>query len=849
MTRMALRGLLARKLRTALTGFAVVIGVAFVAGSFIFTDTINASFDELFKQRLEGRRRQRHRQAARRGRLRRPHPAAARRDVREGRVGARRRRRRAAVPDRGHDLRQGRGADRRQRPALDRLQPEREALRPVHLRGRRPGRRGRPGHDRQGDRRPPRLPRRRPAADRGARAGQGLRDRPGSRSSATRTRSASSAWRCRWRRSSGSPRGRASSTRSRSRRTTATSPEELKADISACSAGPRSSARARSRRSKSAADISDSLGFLTVALLVFAGVAVLVGGFLIFNTFAVTVAQRSREFALLRTLGASRRQMLKSVVVETLDDRLLRLGDRASSAGSLIAPGLRGAARVRRDRAALDRHRGRAANGHRRARRRHDRHAGLGAGAGPARDAGRAGRGDARGVDARRPARRRQADARLGRRDRRSGWSRSSSGCSAADGSTAAALLGLGVVAMMLGVALLAPVLVAPLARIIGAPLQRIQGMPGRLARENAERQPQRTAITASALMIGLALVVFTAIFAAGLRGSIDKVVDEQFSRTALFVTHDDGFSPVAPEVASSCASVAGVQVVYPTRFDQANVKGGGGSLPGSGIDPSTMTQLFDPELAQGAPDTFAKLRDNQVLADNGWAKDHGFKVGDTMKVTTPKGAVLDYKLAGTYDAKLGVLGDLTVTNDSMSKEWNQPDDNFILVGGTGDAEKLEAAAKQALKRLPDGQGADARPVQGRVGRPGQPAPRARVRAAGAVGDRRAARHRQHARARGPRTDARAGAAARRRDEQAPGPPHGPRRVGDHGADRRRPRARARASSSRSIVSRPLAEDGLRAHVPDPDARRSSRSSPRSPACSRRSRPRAGRRRSTCCAR
>ena len=58
--------------------------------------------------------------------------------------------------------------------------------------------------------------------------------------------------------------------------------------------------------------------------------------------------------------------------------------------------------------------------------------------------------------------------------------------------------------------------LVRPLARFIGAPLERFQGMPGRLARENAERQPQRTAITASALMIGLALVVFTAIFAAG---------------------------------------------------------------------------------------------------------------------------------------------------------------------------------------------------------------------------------------------------------------------------------------------------------------------------------------------
>ena len=143
---------------------------------------------------------------------------------------------------------------------------------------------------------------------------------------------------------------------------------------------------------------------------------------------------------------------------------------------------------------------------------------------------------------------------------------------------------------MIFGVALLAPVLVRPLARFIGAPLERFQGIPGRLARENAERQPQRTAITASALMIGLALVVFTAIFAAGLSGSIDKVVDEQLSRSALIVTHDDGFSPVPPEVAKQLEDVPGVEVVSPMRFDQANVKGGGDSQPASGIDPPTIT-------------------------------------------------------------------------------------------------------------------------------------------------------------------------------------------------------------------------------------------------------------------
>src|SRR6266540_3186065 len=99
--------------------------------------------------------------------------------------------------------------------------------------------------------------------------------------------------------------------------------------------------------------------------------------------------------------------------------------------------------------------------------------------------------------------------------------------------------MGLGAVVMMFGVALLAPLLVRPMAHAIGRPLERVQGLPGRLARENAERQPQRTAVTASALMVGLALVVFVTIFAAGLSASIDKALDKQVT-ASLVVTNDD---------------------------------------------------------------------------------------------------------------------------------------------------------------------------------------------------------------------------------------------------------------------------------------------------------------------
>jgi putative ABC transport system permease protein len=244
-------------------------------------------------------------------------------------------------------------------------------------------------------------------------------------------------------------------------------------------------------------------------------------------------------------------------------------------------------------------------------------------------------------------------------------------------------------------------VLVRPLARLIGAPLERIQGMPGRLARENAERQPQRTAITASALMIGLALVVFTAIFASGLSASIDKVIDEQLSRSALIVTHDDGFSPVPSGVADQLAETEGVTVVSALRWDQGNVEGVGDSIPATGVDPATVDELFQPEIDQGSPDGLGTLRDDQAYADDNWADDNDIAVGDTFTVTTPAGTKVGYELAGTYDNQAGMLGQFVVTNGSMTKDWDQPDDAFILVGGEGDPDTLRAAAERSLADFP----------------------------------------------------------------------------------------------------------------------------------------------------
>jgi len=698
MKRMALRGLWARKLRTVLTGFAVVIGVAFVAGTFIFTDTINASFDDLFervskgvdvnvsaKQPVEGDF----------GGRTQPLPdgtfetveAADGVEAAEARFETE-----VTIFDKEGDSIGGNG------PPSIVFSSNEERFDPLTYED--GGRADDPGevtldkatadrHDFEvGDEL--RIAGRAPAAEYEivgiTKLGdqdsiglvsmtmplaevQKLAKRPGQ---ITEVAVAAEG---------------------------GISPEQLKANVSGAVGGTAEVLTGKEQADKSAADISDSLGFLTIALLVFAGVAVLVGGFLIFNTFAVTVAQRSREFALLRTLGASRRQVLNSVVLETLV-----IGFVASVIGILgglvIAPGLRSllasvgielpsTGTVIAPRTIIV---GLAVG----------MIATLVSGLVPARRATQVSPVEAM----------RESETPGTRRVSRKRVVSSSAvialgllmllvGLFGADGSAAASLLGLGVVVMMFGVALLAPVLVRPLARFIGAPMARLQGMPGRLARENAERQPQRTAITASALMIGLALVVFTAIFAAGISGSVDKVIDEQFSRTTLIVTHDDGFSPVSPDVAERLRGVDGVQIVSPMRWDQANIEGGGDSQSASGIEPSTITQLFDPELEEGGPDAMANLRDNQALADDGWAESHGFEVGDTIQVTTPKGTEVEYELTGTYDNQLDVLGNIVVTNAAMESDWNQPDDAFILVGGQGDAATLERAATEALEEFP----------------------------------------------------------------------------------------------------------------------------------------------------
>ncbi len=138
------------------------------------------------------------------------------------------------------------------------------------------------------------------------------------------------------------------------------------------------------------------------------------------------------------------------------------------------------------------------------------------------------------------------------------------------------AWVGAGAVGVFLGVALLSPLLVTPVASVVGAPLERLGGVPGTLARENSVRNPGRTASTAAALMIGLALVSFVAVFAAGIKGSIDDAIDKTLIGD-LTISNDDGFSDIPIAVRDEVAAIDGVETASALRFTEDEVDGEAG--------------------------------------------------------------------------------------------------------------------------------------------------------------------------------------------------------------------------------------------------------------------------------
>jgi putative ABC transport system permease protein len=445
--------------------------------------------------------------------------------------------------------------------------------------------------------------------------------------------------------------------------------------------------------------IRDDLGFLRIALLVFAFVALFVGAFLIFNTFSITVAQRVTEFGLLRTLGASRAQILSSVVIEALLIGIL--GALIGLVGGFaIAKGLNAlfvvvgidlptTALVVKDRTVV---------------------VSLLIGIGvtlvsslvPALRSTRVPPIAAlQAIELPRSRRRGIAYAALAALLGAAGLAMVVLGLfGSAEGGSAAGLIGGGAVAVLLGVSLFSPRLVRPLASLTGRPLELLRRLIGRLARENTQRNPARTAVTAAALMIGLAVVAFVTVFAAGIKSSIATAVDESFQGD-LVLQNSDGFSPISPRAAEAARGVRGVELVSTIRAAQAELLDGDGGKPRVSALAPSASRVLTIDWVEGGPATLRRLTDGEVILDESFADGNGFEIGDRVRLLTQIGAKPDLGVVGLFEDKAELLGSAIVTQGLMARAFDQRDDfiDFIELTPGAEPESVHAALRSVMDR------------------------------------------------------------------------------------------------------------------------------------------------------
>ena len=383
------------------------------------------------------------------------------------------------------------------------------------------------------------------------------------------------------------------------------------------------------------------VGILRTVLLAFAGVALLVGAFTIFNALSIAVAQRTRELGLLRMVGASRSQVRRMVLLEAL-----AIGFGASvlglGAGFLLAAGLQGLFESM----------------------------GLGL-----------------------PI----------------------AGLSLSGGTVVAALLvGVGVTAVAALLPARRATKVAPVAALreaadagarlrlpgrvlravtglVGRPSARLGGSAGRLARSNAMRHPGRTAATASALLIGVALVTAVTVVATGLQDVSKGSLDRRVQATAV-VAAADGWSPIDPAVERAVMDVPGVEAVTSLRQDGALAFGQEEGV--NAVDQGMITRLFAYDLKAGDDAAIAGMGRDGALVDDGWATEHGLEVGDAFSITSPNGTELDLTVRAIEESPvLDVLslGPITISQEAYLGAFENERNRFTLVAG-GDVAAIERA-------------------------------------------------------------------------------------------------------------------------------------------------------------
>lgn len=448
-------------------------------------------------------------------------------------------------------------------------------------------------------------------------------------------------------------------------------------------------------------DVQSGFAFFEQALTLFGGIALLVGVFVISNTFSILVAQRTRELALLRAVGASRRQVLTSVMTEAI-----LIGFISAIIGLLVGIGLAKLVTSALESAGADLPTTSLAI--------------LPATVISAFVIGVGITLIAAIVPAVRATRVPPLAALRDVAIDRSGASKprivlgiivlllGAFNLSAAwtqDGDTdAVPTVGTGSLLLVVGAIVIGPVLAAPSIRVLGGLLPRLRGVTGKLATENAARSPKRTSATASALLIGVALVSFITVFAASATESVTAEVERGFAGD--FVIQSEslgfGFGGFPPSVADTVAAVDGVDVVTSIGYTGASVTYSDGDTADTqlwAIDPTTITEVLAPRMAEG---DITALDADGILVDQQVAEDAGVQIGDVLSVTVPGGARFDLTVQGLSDDQT-LLGSFAFTRQRFLESVPEVLDIQVVasVDDDADVDEVIAAVEEATTDTP----------------------------------------------------------------------------------------------------------------------------------------------------
>ncbi|WP_433619142.1 ABC transporter permease [Dactylosporangium sp. CA-139114] len=443
--------------------------------------------------------------------------------------------------------------------------------------------------------------------------------------------------------------------------------------------------------SEASKSIQNALSMFTKIFLGFAAVSLLVGSFIIWNTFSILVAQRGREHALLRAIGAGRRQILGSVLTEAivvgLVASVLGLGLGLAVAGGLR--GLLGAVGMELPNTALQLHSRTAI-------------AAFAVGVlvtlvaalAPAWRATRippiAALREAAGP-VKRVAPWRLAVGGLLLVGGVAGLARAIS----ADSQTAAA--GLGTLATVLGVMMLAPVAVRPLVRVLGAPISR--SVTGGMGRLNAARSPRRTASTANALIIGLALVVAVTVVASSIKASVGDVLDRA-NRADLILKANNQFAPGIPAgVADKLRGLPEADTVSEMRWGTARVDAA--STPMAAVDPATVERVANLGIVSGS---VSALGPDAILLSVDVAKAKGLHAGSPLTVTFAQTGEHQLRVAGTFTDTTLIGTPYVISLDTYDANFSDRLDIAVLVAAKKDVStaQIKQLATTTLAEYPN---------------------------------------------------------------------------------------------------------------------------------------------------